>query len=70
MCLAEPARVVSVSKGKALLERLGKKLEALVALENVKAGDWVLVQQGMVVERLSEAEAKEALEALSEGQGN
>lgn len=66
MCLAEPARVVSVSKGKAVLERLGKKLEALVPLEGVKAGDWVLVQQGMVVERLSEAEAKEALAAFKE----
>ena len=67
MCLAAPAHVVSVSKGKALLEQFGKKFEALVAVEGVKAGDWVLVQQGMVVERLSEAEAREAIAALKEG---
>ncbi len=67
MCLAAPARVVSISKHKAVVEQLGKKLEAGVAVDRLQAGDWVLVQQGMVVEVIGEKEALEALKALGEG---
>ena len=67
MCLATPARVVSVSKQKAVVEQFGKKLEAGIAVEGLKKGDWVLMQQGMVVEVLDKEQAREALKAFSEG---
>jgi hydrogenase maturation factor len=41
--------------------------EALVGEENVKVGDWVMVQMGIVVRVLKESEAKEMLEGWGVG---
>ncbi|MBS3062647.1 MAG: HypC/HybG/HupF family hydrogenase formation chaperone [Candidatus Diapherotrites archaeon] len=59
--------MVAVSRERAVLEQAGKRLEAGIAVEGLGKGDWVLVQQGLVVEVISEAEAREALKAFSEG---
>jgi len=64
MCLALPAKVISTKKGKAVVEQLGKKSEVFNNLINARVGEFVLLQQGFIVERIAEKEALEALEAV------
>lgn len=66
MCLAIPAKVVELKEGKkkAVIEQPGARREVFNNLVNAKVGEFVLVQQGFIVERIAEKEAKEALEAL------
>ncbi len=68
MCLAIPGKVVELKgKGKVAVVDYGSELrEANNSLANAKPGDWVIVQFGTVVEKLSEEEAKEMLSALKE----
>ena len=63
MCLAVPARVVEVRGKRALVEWPNEKKEAVVAVEGLKKGDFVLLQQGIAVEKVSEKEAKESWKA-------
>lgn len=62
MCLACPAKVIELKQnGKiAVCEHEGffRKKEAM-NVEKAELGEWVLVQQGIVVEKLSEEEASE-----------
>ena len=66
MCLAIPARVVELRQGgkKALIEQPGVQREVFNNVINVKKGEFVLVQQGFIVERLGEKEARETLETF------
>ena len=66
MCLAIPAKVVGLKQSgkKAVIEQPGVKREVFNNLVNAKVGDFVLVQQGFIVEKIGEKEAREALEAL------
>ena len=51
---------------KALIEQPGVQREVFNAI-NAKKGEFVLVQQGFAVERISEKEAREALEVFADG---
>ncbi len=63
MCLAIPARVVSVEGDKAKVD-FGEKVlrEVNVALVEAKVGDYVLVHAGYAIQKMDQ---KEALETLS-----
>ncbi|WP_062522766.1 HypC/HybG/HupF family hydrogenase formation chaperone [Demequina silvatica] len=65
MCLGTIAQVVEVHKdGRAVVEDHGKRqlvLEMSVSDDDITVGDWVVVQSGFALERLTEAEAREAL---------
>lgn len=60
MCLAVPAKVVELRGKKAVVEQPGLRKEAINNVINARAGEFVLLQQGFIVERISEKEAKEA----------
>ena len=63
MCIGVPAKIVSLSDGKATVEIRGKKKEANISLlGNLSRGDYVYIQNGFAVKKLGK---KEALEALS-----
>lgn len=64
MCLAVPAKVVEVRDGKAVVEQFGRKRLVFNNVVSARAGEFVLVQQGFIVEVLDEAEARQALSAL------
>jgi len=66
MCLAIPGRVLELRENgkKAIIEQPGVKREVFNNVINARKGDYVLVQQGFIVERIDEKEAKETLEAL------
>lgn len=61
MCLAIPGQIVSLDKGLAIVDYRSEKREAIAKGIEVAVGDFVLVQFGMVVEKLDPLEAKTAL---------
>lgn len=67
MCLAIPGRIVSLlaepTSPVAEVDYDGERRRAqLLYLPEARVGDWVLVQAGFAIRRLSAAEAREALE--------
>jgi len=72
MCLAIPAKVVEISKGKEGERRKGKadfggvSREVDLSLVDAKVGDYVIVHAGFAIEILDEQEAQETLELWEE----
>ena len=67
MCLAIPAKVVSVKGDKAKVDfGEGVLREVNVALVNAKVDDYVLVHAGYAIQVLNEKEALETLELWNE----
>jgi hydrogenase expression/formation protein HypC len=67
MCLAIPAKVISLEGDKAKVDfGNGVLREVNVALVNAKVGDYVLVHAGYAIQVLSEEEAKETLQLWNE----
>ena len=66
MCLAMPAKVIELQENgkKAVIEQAGIKRTVFNNVINARKGEFVLVQQGFIVERIPEKDAREALEAL------
>ena len=62
MCLAVPARVVSMEGSSAMVDVAGNRREAdLSLLEDVRPGDYVLVHAGFAIGRYDEEEARATL---------
>ena len=66
MCLAIPAKVMEISKGKAKVDFGGLSREIDISLVDTKVGDYVLVHAGFAIEIMDEQEAKETLELWRE----
>ena len=67
MCLAIPAKIVSVKEDKAKVDfGEGVLREVNVTLVNAKVGDYVLVHAGYAIQVLDEKEALETLELWNE----
>jgi len=68
VCLAIPGKIIELKQRgkKAVIEQPGTQREVFNAID-AKEGEFVLVQQGFIVERISEKEAKEALEVFAHG---
>ena len=67
MCLAIPAKVVSVRQEKARVDfGEGVLREVNVTLVNAKVGDYVLVHAGYAIQILDEKEAQETIRLWNE----
>jgi hydrogenase expression/formation protein HypC len=67
LCLAIPAKIVSVKEDKAKVDfGEGVLREVNVTLVNAKVGDYVLVHAGYAIQVLDEKEALETLELWNE----
>ncbi len=68
MCLAVPARVVSIEAEKMATVEIGGvgRQVALDLVPEAEVGDYVIVHVGFAIERLDEAEAQETLALLNE----
>jgi len=67
MCLAIPAKIVSVKEDKAKVDfGEGVLREVNVTLVNAKVGNYVLVHAGYAIQVLDEKEALETLELWNE----
>ena len=65
MCLAVPARIVSVDGDAALFDVGGVRISGNVMLiDNPAPGDWVILHTGVALTRLDAAAAGELLQML------
>ena len=66
MCLAIPGKIIALKNGKAVIDYSTEKREAIVKGIDVHEGDYVLVQFGIVIEKLPEQEALNAIKNWKE----
>ena len=70
MCVALPGKVVEiVDRGQAVgrVDVFGRsRLVNLMLLEDVQVGEWVLIELGLAVQRIPEADAVALVEMLEE----
>ena len=62
MCLAVPGKIVEIKEDVAIVDYDIEKRKGKIISEGFSVGDYVLVQGGIVVEKIPEDEAKRALE--------
>lgn len=63
MCLAIAGQIKSVTGRKAVVKYPGETRVAMLSDDNVKPGDYVMVQMGIVVKKLTQSEANASLRA-------
>jgi hydrogenase expression/formation protein HypC len=67
MCLAIPARVVTVDGPEALVTIENVEYKAsLLMLDNVQPGDYVMLHAGFAIQKIDQAEAELTLQLLNE----
>ncbi|MFQ5585655.1 MAG: [FeFe] hydrogenase H-cluster radical SAM maturase HydE [Thermodesulfobacteriota bacterium] len=66
MCYAIPGRVVDIANNIAVIDYFGERKEAYADLEEVKVGDFVYAQGGLVVQTIAEGEAEGILDGWRE----
>jgi hydrogenase expression/formation protein HypC len=67
MCLSVPARIVSIEGSMAEVSAGGSIFKAgLQMVDNVNAGDYILLHAGFAIQKISEEEAAETLKLLKE----
>jgi hydrogenase expression/formation protein HypC len=67
MCLAVPARVVSISGVTAVVDVAGIQREASVMMTpDVKIGDYIIMHAGFAIQILDTKEAEETLKLLEQ----
>ena len=65
MCLAFPAKIISIKDSLATVEKSGVKRDAsLMLLPDAKVGDYVLIHAGFAMQIVDEDEVKERDEFL------
>ncbi len=66
MCLSIPGKVERIEKsGKIIVDYSGEKREAEMAIVEVKEGDYVIVNNKIVIERISKEKAEKFLEVVN-----
>ena len=61
MCLAVPARVVSVDGNQAVVDFGGASRSVNITLVDVQPGEYVIVHAGFAISKMDEKEAQETL---------
>jgi len=70
MCLAIPAKVISVDGTSALVTIEDVEYKAsLLLLDDVKPGEYIMLHAGFAIEKVDAAEAEETLRLLVEMEG-
>lgn len=65
MCLGTVGRITTIGADRCVEVRTGGReitASLLAVADELAPGDWVLVHSGLVLDRLTEAEARDALE--------
>jgi len=61
MCLSKPQKVIRVEGGQAMIEFRGSRKLVGTINQDVKAGDYVLCQNGLVITKIPESKAREIM---------
>lgn len=66
MCVAYPGRVTDIAGNIAEVDFSGNKVKARTGIVNVKAGDYVLVHAGLVIQVMKQKDAEDMMELFKE----
>jgi hydrogenase expression/formation protein HypC len=66
MCLAIPGKIIKIQSGKATVQYPGEVRDVLLGDEKVALGDYVLVQMGIVIQKMTQKDALASLSAWSQ----
>ncbi len=61
MCLAVPGKIIEIKDKKAIIDYIDEKREADCSLIKCNPGEYVIVSNGMVIDKILEKEALESL---------
>ena len=65
MCLAIPGKVIEIKEDSFVVDYLVEKREVYASAVEVAVGDYVIVSNKVIINKISEKEAKEFLELLA-----
>ena len=67
MCLAIPAKIISIEQDFAQIDMGGNRLKiSTLLMDDLAVGDYVIVHAGFAIHKLDEQEAQESLKLLRE----
>lgn len=67
MCLAVPAKIISIEQDFALVDMGGNRLKiSTLLMDRLAVGDYVIVHAGFAIHKVDEQEAQESLKLLRE----
>ncbi len=64
MCLAIPGRIVKLEEDNAIVDYISEKRVGKIVEGTYKVGDYVIIQGGLVIEKIPQEQAKKWLKAL------
>jgi len=64
MCLSVPGKIIKIENEKFIIDYNGDKREAKMSLVDVKVGDYVIVNNKIIVAKIKEGQAKKFLEIV------
>ncbi len=65
MCLAIPGKVKMINGQVAVVEYPNEVRKVLIGEKKIRAGDWVLVQMGVIIDKISKKETEVILKTWS-----
>jgi len=65
MCLAIPGKILEINNNKAIIDYGSEKRQANCSLIKCKVGDYVIVSNQMVIDKIDKKEAEESLRMYS-----
>ena len=66
MCLAVPGKIIEIKENKATIDYIDEKREANCSLIKCNAGEYVIVSNGMIIDKIPKKEALESLKMYNE----
>ena len=64
MCLAVPGKILKIEKDIALVDYGAEKRKGKIVEGNYKKGDYVLIQGGLVIEKIPKQQAQDWIKAF------
>lgn len=65
MCLSIPGKIIKINKDTAIIDYNGEKRKANISLINCKVGDYVIVQQKFIIQKIDKKDAIKALKLFN-----
>lgn len=65
MCLTIPKKVLQIKENSVIVENTGGDRQELKTLIELSIGDFVISQQGIIIEKIEQKEAKEILQYMT-----
>jgi hydrogenase maturation factor len=66
MCLTVPKQVASVKENYVEVRSNGRKTQKVGTILKVKAGDWVLTQNGIITGKITKKQAQEIIKIFND----